>query len=41
VIFVVFQSPAPEAELLDFIGTHIQGFYWKTQVEKQPITTVY
>jgi hypothetical protein len=29
----------PEAELFEFINTHIQGGYWKTQVEKQSITT--
>ena len=34
-----FSKPIPEAELFDFINTHIQGGYWKTQVEKQPITT--
>jgi diguanylate cyclase (GGDEF)-like protein len=34
-----FSKPVPEAELFDFINTHIQGGYWKTQVEKQPITT--
>jgi diguanylate cyclase (GGDEF)-like protein len=34
-----FSKPVPEAELFEFINTHIQGGYWKTQVEKQPITT--
>ncbi|NQY87523.1 MAG: EAL domain-containing protein [Colwellia sp.] len=34
-----FSKPVPEVELFDFIETHIQGGYWKTQVEKQPVTT--
>lgn len=34
-----FSKPVPEAELFNFINTHIQDGYWKTQVEKQPITT--
>jgi diguanylate cyclase (GGDEF)-like protein len=34
-----FSKPVPEAELFEFINTHIQGGYWKTQVEKQSITT--
>ena len=34
-----FAKPVPEAELFDFIKSHIQDGYWKTQVEKQPITT--
>ncbi|MDX2367105.1 MAG: EAL domain-containing protein [Colwellia sp.] len=34
-----FSKPVPEAELFDFIKSHIQGGYWKTQVEKQPIRT--
>ncbi len=34
-----FSKPVPEVELFDFIKSHIQGGYWKTQVEKQPVTT--
>jgi len=34
-----FSKPIPESELFDFINTHTQGGYWKTQVEKQSITT--
>lgn len=34
-----FSKPVPEVELFDFIRTHTQGGYWKTQVEKQSITT--
>ena len=29
-----FSKPVPEVELIDFIHTHIQDGYWKTQVEK-------
>ena len=35
-----FSKPIPEVELVDFINSHIQDGYWKTKVEKQPITTV-
>lgn len=31
-----FSKPIPEVELFDFIKSHIQGGYWKTQVGKQP-----
>ena len=34
-----FSKPIPEAELNDFIKTHIREGYWKTQVEKQPTST--
>jgi diguanylate cyclase (GGDEF)-like protein len=34
-----FSKPIPEVELLDFIKSHIQDGYWKTQVDKQSITT--
>jgi diguanylate cyclase (GGDEF)-like protein len=34
-----FSKPIPETELFDFIKTHIQDGYWKTQVEKQPAVT--
>jgi len=34
-----FSKPVPEVELFDFIKSHIKGGYWKTQVEKQPVTT--
>jgi len=34
-----FSKPVPEVELFDFIKSHIQGGYWKTQVEKQPVMT--
>jgi diguanylate cyclase (GGDEF)-like protein len=34
-----FSKPVPEVDLFDFIKSHIQGGYWKTQVEKQPNTT--
>lgn len=34
-----FSKPVPEVELFDFINSHIQGGYWKTQVEKQPTST--
>ena len=32
-----FSKPIPEADLFNFIGTHVQGGYWKTRVEKQPL----
>ena len=32
-----FSKPIPEVEIFDFIKNHIQGGYWKTQVEKQPL----
>lgn len=32
-----FSKPIPEAELFNFISTHVQGGYWKTRVEKQPL----
>lgn len=35
-----FSKPIPEVQLLDFISTHIQDGFWKTQVEKQPNTLV-
>jgi len=35
-----FSKPVPEVELVDFINSHIQDGYWKTKVEKQPVTTV-
>jgi diguanylate cyclase (GGDEF)-like protein len=34
-----FSKPVPEVELFDFIKSHIQDGYWKTQVDKQSITT--
>jgi len=32
-----FSKPIPEADLFNFIGTHVQDGYWKTRVEKQPL----
>ena len=32
-----FSKPIPETDLFSFIKTNVQGGYWKTQVEKQPL----
>lgn len=35
-----YSKPVPEAELFDFIDSHIQDEYWKTKVDKQTANTL-